>query len=33
MMAGGDLQTGRNFFVLRGETLAGQTIDMEDEED
>jgi hypothetical protein len=28
MMAGGDLQTGRNFFVLRGETLAGQTIDI-----
>ena len=28
MMAGGDLQTGRNFFVLRGETVSGQTIDI-----
>jgi hypothetical protein len=23
MMAGGDLQTGRNYFVLRGETVLG----------
>lgn len=28
MMAGGDLQTGRNYFVLRGETVSGQSVDI-----
>jgi len=28
MMAGGDLQTGRTYCVLRGETVAGETIDI-----
>ena len=28
MMAGGDLQTGRNYFVLRGETVSGQTVEI-----
>jgi hypothetical protein len=28
MMAGGDLETGRNYFVLRGETVSGDTIDI-----
>ena len=28
MMAGGDLQTGRNFCMLRGETMSGETIDI-----
>ena len=28
MMAGGELQTGRNYFVLRGETVSGQTVDI-----
>lgn len=28
MMAGGDLETGRNWFLLRGETVRGQTIDI-----
>ena len=28
MMAGGDLQTGRNFCMLRGETVSGETIDI-----
>jgi hypothetical protein len=28
MMAGGDLQAGRNYCVLRGETVSGETIDI-----
>ena len=28
MMAGGDLKTGRNFCILRGETISGETIDI-----
>jgi hypothetical protein len=28
MMAGANLQTGRNYFVLRGETVSGQTVDV-----
>jgi hypothetical protein len=28
MMVGGDLQTGRNYCVLRGETVSGETIDI-----
>ena len=28
MMAGGDLQTGRTYSVLRGETVSGETIDI-----
>lgn len=28
MMAGGSLQTGRNYFILRGETVSGQTVDV-----
>jgi hypothetical protein len=28
MMAGGDLQTGRRYHVVRGETLSGQVIDL-----
>jgi hypothetical protein len=28
MMASGDLQTGRNYCVLRGETVSGETIDI-----
>ena len=28
MMAGGDLETGRNYFVLRGETVSGQIIEI-----
>lgn len=28
MMAGGDLQRGRSYCILRGETIAGQTVDI-----
>jgi len=28
MMAGGDLERGRTYYVLRGETLSGETIDI-----
>lgn len=28
MMAGGDLQNGRTYYVMRGETLSGQVIDL-----
>ena len=28
MMAGGDLERGRSFCILRGETVSGQTIDI-----
>jgi hypothetical protein len=28
MMAGGDLQTGRNFCMLRGETVSGEAVDI-----
>jgi hypothetical protein len=28
MMEGGDLQSGRNYYVLRGETVAGETFDL-----
>jgi hypothetical protein len=28
MMAGGELQTGRNYFFLRGETISGQSVDI-----
>jgi hypothetical protein len=28
MMAGGDLQTGRTYYVMRGETSTGQLIDL-----
>ena len=27
MMAGGDLERGRSFCILRGETVSGETID------
>ena len=28
MMAGGDLERGRNFCILRGETVSGETIEI-----
>jgi hypothetical protein len=28
MMSGGDLQSGRSYYILRGETIAGETIDL-----
>ncbi|HZT60894.1 MAG TPA: hypothetical protein VFA21_19985, partial [Pyrinomonadaceae bacterium] len=28
MMAGGDLQAGRTYYVMRGETVAGETFDL-----
>ena len=28
MMAGGDLERGRNYCILRGETVAGETVDI-----
>jgi hypothetical protein len=28
MMAGGDLERGRNYCILRGETISGETIDI-----
>ena len=28
MMAGGDLQTGRTYYIMRGETVEGETIDL-----
>lgn len=28
MMAGGDLERGRSYCILRGETISGQTIDV-----
>jgi hypothetical protein len=28
MMAGGDLRRGTDYFILRGETVAGETIDL-----
>jgi hypothetical protein len=28
MIEGGDLQSGRDYYVLRGETVAGETIDL-----
>jgi hypothetical protein len=28
MMAGGDLQAGRTYYVMRGETVGGETIDL-----
>jgi hypothetical protein len=28
MMAGGDLKRGRNYFILRGETVSGETIEI-----
>src|SRR5947209_14158148 len=28
MMQGGDLQSGRNYYVLRGESVAGETLDL-----
>jgi hypothetical protein len=28
MMAGGDLERGRTYYILRGETLSGETIDI-----
>ncbi len=29
MMAGGNLQRGRAYYILRGETMAGETIDIQ----
>jgi len=28
MMAGGDLERGRTYYILRGETLSGETVDI-----
>jgi hypothetical protein len=28
MMAGGDLQRGRSYYILRGETVSGETVDI-----
>ncbi len=29
MMAGGELQRGHTYFVLRGETISGETVDIQ----